>query len=285
MPLYSITLLGYPLPLLFLYFLWYSLLGWLMETTYCSIKEKLFVFRGFLMGPICPIYGFGALMMVLWLSRFSYNIFLFYIVATITMSAWEYLVAWLLEVTTHIKYWDYSNHKFNLKGRICLSTCLYWGVAAYVAIYWIHPASVRLFQYLTPFWQTLLAVVLLVVTLADTIGTIRRLALTSEFLQKAERVRKELEIQRDLLYEVGLQKLQTVRLQIALAKLELERSRFLQEAAHHSARFRHRYAVLSSRKFAPSLQVVKEQAARLLGDRAARFAQQKKLRKDAKKKS
>lgn len=270
MALYSVTLLGYPLPLLFLYFIWYSFLGWVMETTYCSIKERHFVFRGFLKGPICPIYGFGVLLMVLWLSRFTQNIFFFYLIATVTMSAWEYLVGWLLEVTTHMKYWDYSHNRFNLKGRICLATSLYWGIAAYAAIYWIHPASVQLFQSLTPFTQTLLAGVLLTVTLTDGVLTVRRLALTSGFLGKAEQVRRELELQRNQLRDAGLQKLQTVRLQAALAKLELEQTRFLQEAAHYSARFRARYAVMSSRKFAPSFQLVKEQAARLIRDRAAR---------------
>ena len=280
MAVYAVTVLGHPLPLLFLYFLWYSFLGWVMETIYCSCKERHFVFRGFLKGPICPIYGFGVLMMVLWLSHFIDNILLFYLIATVSMSAWEYFVGWLLEVTTHMKYWDYSQNRFNLKGRICLGTCLYWGVAAYAAIYWIHPATVRLFHLLSPLWQTALAAVLLAVTLTDTALTIRRLALTSGFLRKAEQVRRELETQRNQLRDAGLQKLQTVRLQAALAKLELEETHLLQEAAHHSARVRARYAKLSSRAFAPSLQLVKEQAARLRGERTARFAQLKKQRKE-----
>ena len=274
---------GIPLSFLFLYFIVYSFLGWIMETTYCSILEKRFVVRGFLYGPICPIYGVGVLMMICWFTPLVGHPFFFYVTATAVMSAWEYFVGWLLEVTTHMKYWDYSDHRFNLKGRICLSTSLFWGVAAYAAIYWIHPATVRLFQRLPPFWQTLLAALLLAVTVADAVFTIRHLALTSGFLSKAEQVRKDLEAQRKQLRDASLQKLQTVRLQAALAKLELEQKQFLQEAAHYSARFRARYSVLSSRKFTPSLQVVKEQATRLLGDRAARLAQQKQLRKERKK--
>lgn len=120
--IYNITCAGVPLPLLVLYFLWYSFLGWCMETAFCSISERRFVFRGFLKGPICPIYGFGVMVMVLWLQQFTQNFFLFYLIATVTMSAWEYFVGWLLEVTTHMKYWDYSHRRFNLKGRICLAT-------------------------------------------------------------------------------------------------------------------------------------------------------------------
>ena len=145
--IYNMTCAGIPLPLLVLYFLWYSLLGWCMETTFCSISERRFVFRGFLKGPSCPIYGFGVMVMVLWLQQFTQNFFLFYLIATVTMSAWEYFVGWLLEVTTHMKYWDYSHRRFNLKGRICLGNSLYWGIAAYATIFWIHPATERLFAH------------------------------------------------------------------------------------------------------------------------------------------
>ena len=155
--IYNITCAGVPLPLLVLYFLWYSFLGWCMETAFCSISERRFVFRGFLKGPICPIYGFGVMVMVLWLQQFTQNFFLFYLIATVTMSAWEYFVGWLLEVTTHMKYWDYSHRRFNLKGRICLGNSLYWGIAAYAAIFWIHPATQRLFGHLSTVAQTWLA--------------------------------------------------------------------------------------------------------------------------------
>lgn len=278
--IYNITCAGVPLPLLALYFLWYSFLGWCMETVYCSIAERRFVFRGFLKGPICPIYGFGVMVMVLWLQQFTQNFFLFYLIATVSMSAWEYFVGWLLEVTTHVKYWDYSHRRFNLKGRICLGNSLYWGIAAYAAIFWIHPATERLFGHLSTAAQTWLAGGLLALTLADTIITIRHLALTAGFLAKAERARKELERQKEQLREAGLQKLQAARLQMALAKKELEENRLLQEAAHYSARFRNRYHLMSSRNFKESLQFVKAHAASLLQARRDRFAQLKAERKD-----
>ena len=116
----ELMLLGYPLSTLFLYFCFYSCAGWCMETVYCSILEKRFVPRGFLHGPLCPIYGVGVLLMILFFAPLKGNLALFYIVSTVVMSAWEYFVGWFLEVTTHIKYWDYSMYRFNLKGRICL---------------------------------------------------------------------------------------------------------------------------------------------------------------------
>ena len=93
---------GIPLSFLFLYFIVYSFLGWVMETTYCSILKKRFVVRGFLYGPICPIYGVGVLMMICWVTTMVGHPFLFYVTATAVMSAWEYFVGWFLETTTHI---------------------------------------------------------------------------------------------------------------------------------------------------------------------------------------
>ena len=132
-------LFGFPITLLFLYFMVYSFLGWIMETTYCSIGERRFVARGFLYGPICPIYGVGVLMMICWFAPFTGNPILFYAIAVICMSAWEYLVGWFLETTTHIKYWDYSMHKLNLHGRICLWVSLTWGVLALSLIHIYEP--------------------------------------------------------------------------------------------------------------------------------------------------
>jgi len=116
--------------LLWIFFV-YAFLGWCMETVYCSILERKLVPRGFLLGPICPIYGVGVLMMICWFAPFMGNPLLFYVVATVCMSAWEYFVGWVLEVTTHIKYWDYSMYRFNLKGRICLWVCLPKKASAY----------------------------------------------------------------------------------------------------------------------------------------------------------
>ena len=164
---------GVPLSLMFLYFVWYSFLGWCMETCYCSFKARHFVKRGFLHGPMCPIYGVGVLIMVNFFGPFTGNPVLFYLVAMVTMSAWEYFVGWLLETTTHMKYWDYSKNPFNLKGRICLFVSLWWGVAAYLCIFYLHPLSVSLFQHLSQGLRLWLAGLLAGIIAADAFLTIR----------------------------------------------------------------------------------------------------------------
>ena len=189
-------LFGIPLSRMFLYFVWYSLLGWLMESCYCSFRQKRWINRGFLHMTLCPIYGVGVLIMVNFFTPFVNNVFVFYLMATVVMSAWEYLVGWLLEVTTHTKYWDYSDRKFNLHGRIYLFYSLWWGIAAYLAIFWIHPATVRLFDHLTTPVQQILAAVLAAAVGIDTALTIRQLALLRKAIDMAEEARLQLELGR-----------------------------------------------------------------------------------------
>ncbi|SBW00125.1 conserved membrane hypothetical protein [uncultured Eubacteriales bacterium] len=204
------VLFGFPISLLFLYFIVYAFLGWVMETCYCSILQRRFVARGFLYGPLCPIYGVGVLMMICWFAPFMGNPLLFYVVATVCMSAWEYLVGWFLETTTHIKYWDYSRFRFNLHGRICLQICLTWGGLAYIVIFWVHPFVSGLLALLSVTTQHVFAIVFLVLLVGDTAATIRELALVRRMMT--------------LLNETG----DELRLQLALGKAEL--SDYLEEA-------------------------------------------------------
>lgn len=191
----ELMLFGYPLSMLFLYFCFYSCVGWCMETVYCSIMEKRFVPRGFLHGPLCPIYGVGVLLMILFFAPLQGNLVIFYVVSTVVMSAWEYFVGWFLEVTTHIKYWDYSMYRFNLKGRICLWVCLVWGLLSYVCIFWIHPPVAALFARIPLLTRQIVAIVLAAAVLTDTVFTIRELALMTKVLDKLQTLSGELQLQ------------------------------------------------------------------------------------------
>ena len=128
------VIFGLPLSVAFLYFIVYSVLGWCMETVFCSWRQGHFVPRGFLYGPLCPIYGVGVLMMICWFQPLMDWPIIFYVAATVGMTSWEYFVGWFLEATTHVKYWDYSDHRFNIKGRVCLTIALTWGVLSYLVL-------------------------------------------------------------------------------------------------------------------------------------------------------
>ena len=123
-----------------LYFTIYSFLGWVCESTYCSIGQKKFVNRGFLNGPFCPIYGFGALLVISILSPFVNNIPILYIASIIVRSTLEYTSSYVLEKIFHMSWWDYSTYKYNINGRVCLKNSLMFGVMSLFVMLVVHPA-------------------------------------------------------------------------------------------------------------------------------------------------
>lgn len=192
------VLFGLPLSVAFLYFIFYSVCGWLQETVYCSVKERRLVPRGFLYGPLCPIYGVGVLMMIFWFRPLMDRPVLFYVVAVVGMSAWEFLVGWFLETTTHIRYWDYSDRKFNLKGYICLSVSLAWGVLSFLVLYFIHPIVERRLAWLRGSPLYFADGVFLGVLLADATATVYQLAKAAQMLEKLQQAGDELRLQASL---------------------------------------------------------------------------------------
>ena len=292
------SLFQIPLSTLFLYFILYSFAGWAMETAYCSLRQHRFVMRGFLYGPICPIYGVGALMMVLFFQPLTGNLVLFYVVSTISMSAWEYFVGWFLETTTHMKYWDYSDHRFNLHGRISLFVCLWWGVLSYLTIFHIHPVVEQLVAALPVLTRRLLALGLLFITLVDAVVTIRHLALAARLVKKLEQISDELALQSALARAEVKDRLEDARedLERALAEardghsqrlLRIQtqqpqlwaRYQQLQELAErHTRHCRQVYTKLSSARYDRSLRDLKLDA----GAIRRRVAQRRRQRQDKK---
>ena len=164
------------LDLLILYFFFYSLLGYIVEVLYCSIGEKRLVNRGFLHGPYLPIYGFGALIIVLLFSRFSDNVLVLFLLSVLGTSLLEYLTSYLLEVLFHAKLWDYSTYPLNLHGRVCALNSTLFGLLSLGLIYGIHPFLVRQLALLRePVLSYSARLVLLVISI-DTTSSIFRMA-------------------------------------------------------------------------------------------------------------
>lgn len=235
------VLLGYPITQLILFFFFYSFLGWVMETCYCSILEHKYVARGFLYGPICPIYGVGVLLMILFFKPLTGNLVIFYLTAVVVMSAWEYFVGWFLETTTHIKYWDYSHIKFNLKGRICLPISLTWGVLSYIVIFWIHPSTEQLFARIAPWLAHVLCGAAVGVLISDATLTIRQLALVSKLTKSVARLSGELQLQLSL----GKNELES-KLDDTSAALRAKYNEQLRRLERNSRRFRRSYSTMVS---------------------------------------
>lgn len=126
------------LSLYIVWFIAYSFAGWVWETALCSITSKKFVNRGFLNGPYCPIYGFGALIDIVALGSLSHPVPLF-LAGGVLACVLEYLTSYGMEYYFHARWWDYSDKRFNLNGRICLEGFLVFGLFAVALILGIQP--------------------------------------------------------------------------------------------------------------------------------------------------
>lgn len=121
-----------------LYFI-YSIIGWFLEVGLAFYEHKKFVNRGFLIGPYCPIYGVGCLLLTILLSKYINEpgvIFAFSIFICATL---EYLTSYLMEKIFKLRWWDYSNMKFNINGRICLETLIPFGIIGVLVVKYISP--------------------------------------------------------------------------------------------------------------------------------------------------
>ncbi len=129
-----------------MYFFLYSFLGWCSEVIFATLKTGKFVNRGFLNGPVCPIYGTGVVLLLLALTPLREYAWAVFLAAALLCSALEFATGFLLEKVFHRKWWDYSDRHFNLCGYICLEMSLLWGVAALAVLYAVQPMFATLLQ-------------------------------------------------------------------------------------------------------------------------------------------
>lgn len=123
----------------FLLFFIYSVLGWLMEVVRTLIHERKFVNRGFLVGPYCPIYGYGVLLITFLLRRYQDDFVATFVFSILICGALEYFTSFFMEKIFHARWWDYSNRKFNINGRICLETLIPFGILSCIILYITNP--------------------------------------------------------------------------------------------------------------------------------------------------
>ncbi|MBP3444834.1 MAG: putative ABC transporter permease [Bacilli bacterium] len=151
----------------FLLFLIYSFIGWLIEVIGKLIEKHKFINRGFLIGPICPIYGHGCLLMILTLSRYKDNPLTLFICAIFICSLLEYFTSYFMEKIFKARWWDYSTKRFNLNGRICAETMIPFGILGTLVICVINP----IFEYLLNLFNfetiKITAIVLFIIYIID----------------------------------------------------------------------------------------------------------------------
>ena len=182
----------------FLLFLMYSVLGYVAEIICCSIVSKKWVLnRGFLIGPYLPIYGFGCLIMVLFLYRYENDLFALFIMGAFYCTLLEYITSFLMEKLFKLRWWDYSAKKFNINGRVCLDNALLFGIGAIFVVRIAHPCF-RYLVYLLPSGVLIgLAIILFIIFLADVVEssyiTVRLKINVNNFVHKdaTEKIKSE----------------------------------------------------------------------------------------------
>ena len=191
-----------------LIFYTYCFFGWIFESTYVSCKTRRFVNRGFLRLPMLPLYGTGAVMM-LWVSLpLKHNVFLVYISGMIAATVLEYVTGWAMERLFKMKYWDYSNQRFNLNGYICLSSSIAWGFLTIFLTEIVHPPISRLVLLLHPIPALITVGAVTVMFTADAVQSVRAALDLAKVLDAMTKMRAELD---DIQVQMALLKAETAQ--------------------------------------------------------------------------
>ncbi len=156
-----------------MYFFIYAFLGWVLEVIYATLKTGKFVNRGFLNGPVCPIYGVGIAVLVLLLNPISDKWWLLFIVGSLFATVLEFLTGFILDKIFKAKWWDYHDEHFNLLGYVCLKFSLIWGVAVVLVFEIFVPVTNKLID-LIPFnyFGMILLILLWIVLIIDIISDV-----------------------------------------------------------------------------------------------------------------
>ena len=255
----------------FLYFVIFSFLGWICETVYCAIIDEKYVNRGFLNGPFCPIYGVGALIVIIMLTPVSDNIVLLFFSGMIFTSILEYITGFLLEVIFNLKWWDYSNYKFNIQGRVCLLNSILFGILSVVTIKVINPAMTELIKNIQSNIIIWICNILIIVFLYDTIITVYKVLQLGGKLEEMhvlfEELREKSEIYKDIvqqnldkfdeLIEYENEKITYVKEQIN--KLKMKWERVIAKNKSVNKRIINAFPNIKSLKYESSLERLKEE--------------------------
>ena len=221
------TVCGFSLYHILAFFLIYSCLGWCVEVVYAAATTGQLVNRGFLNGPVCPIYGFGMILVLFFLTPLEDDLLLLYLGGVILPSALELVGGWALYKLYRTRWWDYTDKPFNIGGYVCLEFSLMWGVGAMVMVKVIHPTIAALVNIIPPLVGFVLMCLLYAVYAADVVATAIAASDLARELDALEKVADSMHAVSDAMTEIlGTtaldmdQKMDESRLQLKLAAAE-----------------------------------------------------------------
>lgn len=187
------------------YFIVYAFLGWVCEDIYCGIGKRKFINRGFLYGPYCPIYGFGALLVIYPLLMVSKHPIVVFIFGMVLTSILEYITSFVMEKLFATRWWDYSTYPFNINGRICLQNSLLFGLMALVVVYGLHPIVSRFVERIPLGFLVIFLIMFTIFFVIDIVNTVivllRRKKVFLKLKEDIDELRAQFESDRDLLNE------------------------------------------------------------------------------------
>ncbi|WP_376716342.1 putative ABC transporter permease [Vagococcus carniphilus] len=157
---------------LFMIFIVYAFIGWLWESFFCSFKAKHFVYRGFLLGPYCPVYGFGVVAVLLLIPKEYGTMLNLYFNIVVIVTIVEYITSWLLEKFFQMQLWDYSEVPLNIHGRVAVPVSVFWGFGCLFLVQVIQPRVDEMIHTVNQVTNGWLPVVLFVIFSADVLSTL-----------------------------------------------------------------------------------------------------------------
>lgn len=228
----------------FVYFMIYSVMGWIYETIFCTIKQSKWDNRGFLYGPLCPIYGVGGVAITIitdmlsgGVTEYAYTWLQVFLVSFLGSIVLEYVTSWGLEKLFHAYWWDYSNMPLNIKGRVCLPCSIAFGFAGLLVVYVIAPFVRNLTDQISPLGYEILGLLLMCLISVDTTLTVVALTRFEDIIDEMDRtinahLDQFVENIVDKNYPSAKELLEEGKQTVA-ARLAEERERFTKERAEH----------------------------------------------------
>ena len=163
----------YSIATYFLYFIIISICGWIMEVTLQLIQKHKFADRGFLIGPYCPIYGCGGLLITVCLTGLEEHPVALFSMAILICGILEYATSYIMEKLFHARWWDYSENRYNINGRVCLETIIPFGILGLILIYLVNPFIFDNLSKVPENILNIIAIAVLVLFIADNLVSLK----------------------------------------------------------------------------------------------------------------
>lgn len=230
------VIFGVDIRVYFLLFMIYSVLGWCMEVLGKLIQYKRFINRGFLIGPYCPIYGTGAILITFLLKKYIPDPFALFVMAILVCGTLEYLTSYIMEKVYHARWWDYSQRKFNINGRVCINTIIPFGLLGMFIMYVSNPFLLGAIEALPEITLNIISGVVFAIFILDNIvstnvisyvgKTTKEIGKSLDNTEEITKKVKEILIGKSALYRRLLNaypKIQTIKVKIKEKQEEIKR--------------------------------------------------------------